>query len=55
LVLGERPASWRDAERTVDKITRRFGTDAVRPAALVPDEHDRLRGPGRPGGPDDND
>jgi DNA polymerase IV len=55
LVLGERPASWREAERTVDKITRRFGTDAVRPAALVPDEHDRLRGPARPGGPDDSD
>jgi DNA polymerase IV len=55
LVLGERPASWREAERTVDKITRRFGTDAVRPAALVPDEHDRLRGPPRPGGPDDSD
>lgn len=54
LVLGERPASWREAERTVDKITRKFGTDAVRPAALVPDEHDRLRGPARPGGPDDN-
>jgi DNA polymerase IV len=55
LVLGERPASWREAERTVDKITRRFGTDAVRPAALVPDEHDRLRGPSRQGGPDDSD
>ena len=55
LVLGERPASWREAERTVDKITRRFGSDAVRPAALVPDEHDRLREAGRPGGPDDAD
>ena len=55
LVLGERPASWREAERTVDKITRRFGSDAVRPAALVPDEHDRLRAAGRPGGPDDGD
>ena len=55
LVLGEPPASWREAERTVDKITRRFGTDAVRPAALVPDEHDRLRGPPRPGASDDSD
>ena len=55
LVLGERPTSWREAERTVDKITRRFGSDAVRPAALVPDEHDRLRAAGRPGGPDDGD
>ena len=55
LVLGERPASWREAEQAVDKITRRFGSDAVRPAALVPDEHDRLRDPGRQGGPDDGD
>ncbi len=44
LALGQRPASWRAAERAVDKITRRFGTDAVRPAALVPDEQDRARG-----------
>lgn len=55
LVLGERPASWREAERTVDKIARKFGSGAVRPAALVPDEHDRLRGPAPPGGPDDGD
>jgi DNA polymerase IV len=55
LVLGERPASWREAERTVDKITRRFGSDAVRPAALVPDEHDKLRAAGRPDSPDDGD
>ncbi|HEY2490724.1 MAG TPA: DNA polymerase IV [Streptosporangiaceae bacterium] len=55
LILGERPASWREAEQTVDKITRRFGTDAVRPAALVPDEQDRLRGPAPAGGPDDSD
>ncbi len=55
LILGERPASWREAEQTVDKITRRFGTDAVRPAALVPEEHDRLRGPAPAGGPDDSD
>jgi DNA polymerase IV len=53
LVLGERPTSWREAERAVDKIARRFGSGAVRPAALVPDEHDRLRGPARPDGPDD--
>jgi DNA polymerase-4 len=43
LMLGERPAAWREAERAVDKIARRFGTDAVRPAALVPDERDRMR------------
>ena len=50
LALGERPASWRDAERAVDKIARKFGTDAVQPAALVPGEHDRLRGQVPPGG-----
>jgi DNA polymerase IV len=38
LVLGERPSPWREAERAVDKITRRFGMNAVRPAALVPGE-----------------
>jgi DNA polymerase-4 len=35
LALGEPPASWRDAERAVDKIAGRFGTDSVRPAVLV--------------------
>jgi DNA polymerase-4 len=35
LALGERPDSWREAERAVDRIAGRFGTDAVRPAALV--------------------
>jgi DNA polymerase-4 len=54
LALGERPAAWREAERAVDKIARRFGTGAVRPAALVPDERDRMRGPARPGDRDDN-
>ncbi|HEY3733537.1 MAG TPA: DNA polymerase IV [Streptosporangiaceae bacterium] len=38
LALGERPSAWRDAERALDKIARKFGTDAVRPAALVPGE-----------------
>jgi DNA polymerase-4 len=52
LMLGERPTAWREAERAVDKIARRFGTDAVRPAALVPDEHDRLRGQPPPDGRD---
>ncbi len=50
LALGERPASWRDAERAVDKIARKFGTGAVQPAALVPGEDDRLRGQAPPGG-----
>jgi DNA polymerase-4 len=38
LTFGEPPASWRDAERAMDKITRRFGPGAVRPATLVPPE-----------------
>jgi DNA polymerase IV len=35
LAFGDRPVSWRDAERALDRIAGRFGTDAVRPAALV--------------------
>ncbi len=35
LAFDERPVSWREAERAVDRIAGRFGTDAVRPAALV--------------------
>ena len=38
LALGERPSAWRDAERALDRIARKYGTDAVRPAALVPGE-----------------
>ena len=38
LAFGERPASWREADRAVDRITGRFGADAVRPAALVDGE-----------------
>jgi DNA polymerase-4 len=34
LAFGERQAGWREAEQTVDRIARRFGTGAVRPAAL---------------------
>jgi DNA polymerase-4 len=36
LAFGEPSASWRDAERAVDRIAGRFGRDMVRPAALVP-------------------
>jgi DNA polymerase IV len=50
LVLGEREAPWREAEQAIDKITNRFGTNAVRPAALVPDEHERLSHPRSPRG-----
>jgi DNA polymerase IV len=35
LAFGERPVSWRAAERAVDRIAGRFGTDTVRPAVLV--------------------
>jgi DNA polymerase-4 len=37
LTFDDRPAGWREAEQAVDKITRRFGSSAVRPAALVED------------------
>jgi len=35
LAFGERPVSWREAERAMDRIAGRFGADAVRPAILV--------------------
>jgi DNA polymerase IV len=35
LAFGDDPGSWREAERAVDRIAGRFGTGAVRPAALV--------------------
>ena len=35
LAFDERPASWRDAERAVDRIAGRFGPDSIRPAVLV--------------------
>jgi len=37
--LDERPAGWREAEQALDLIARRFGANAVRPAALVDDGH----------------
>ncbi len=40
LTLDERPAGWREAEQAVDRIARRFGSDAVRPAALFGSSHD---------------
>jgi DNA polymerase IV len=54
LAFGERPVSWRDAERAVDRIAGRFGPDTVRPAVLVrPGETDAPApaGPDRPPGP----
>jgi DNA polymerase IV len=35
LVLGERDHGWADADRAVDRATRRFGPAAVRPASLI--------------------
>lgn len=35
LVLGEPAHGWEDADRAVDRATRRFGSSAVRPARLV--------------------
>jgi len=35
LALGERSTAWRDAESALDRITGRFGPDAIRPAALI--------------------
>jgi DNA polymerase IV len=51
LMLGERVTHWREAEQAIDKITHRFGSGAIRPAALVPDESQRLRQPRPPAGP----
>ncbi|WP_246142680.1 DNA polymerase IV [Nocardioides rubriscoriae] len=34
-VLGERERGWSDADRAVDRATRRFGSSAVRPASLL--------------------
>ena len=34
-LLGEREHGWSDADRAVDRATRRFGTAAVRPASLL--------------------
>jgi DNA polymerase-4 len=45
LAFGERGASWRDAERALDRIAGRFGADSVRPATLVRGEDDEFRAP----------
>jgi DNA polymerase IV len=50
LALGERGTPWRDAESAMDKITGKFGADAVRPATLVsygPGPQPRRRGQAR--------
>ncbi|HEY3882079.1 MAG TPA: DNA polymerase IV [Trebonia sp.] len=40
LAFDDRPAGWREAEQAVDQIARRFGTGAVRPAALFRSSQD---------------
>ena len=35
LAFGDKPVSWRAAETAMDRISGRFGAEAVRPAALV--------------------
>jgi DNA polymerase IV len=47
MVLGERPAGWREAERAVDRAATRFGDGAVRPASLVRVREDPGSGPSR--------
>jgi DNA polymerase IV len=47
LALGERPQSWREAERAVDRIASRFGDGSVRPAALVSGDPPRRDSPPR--------
>ncbi|RAY16539.1 DNA polymerase IV [Actinomadura craniellae] len=49
LALDEPETGWREAQRAIDQVIHRFGTGAVRPAALV-DEPERGRdGTGRHG------
>ena len=40
MAFGDRPTGWREAEQAMDRIARRFGTGAVRPAALVEPDPD---------------
>jgi DNA polymerase-4 len=49
LAFGERSTGWRDAERALDRIAGRFGTDSVRPATLVGEESEAARPRPRPG------
>jgi DNA polymerase IV len=52
LALGEREVGWREAERAIDQVTRRFGAGAVRPAELVrPGSESAPPQPGTPSAP----
>jgi DNA polymerase IV len=35
MVLGQRDHGWPEADRAADRVVRRFGSDAVRPASLL--------------------
>jgi DNA polymerase IV len=35
LLLGQRDRGWSEADRATDRVARRFGADAVRPASLL--------------------
>lgn len=40
LTLGERATGWRQADKAIDRIKRRFGAGSLRPARLVEDHQD---------------
>jgi DNA polymerase-4 len=50
-LLGERERGWSEADRAVDRATRRFGSAAVRPASLLDQERRRPNHPSGPGAP----
>ena len=47
-ILGERDRGWADADRAVDRATRRFGHAAVRPASLIDREEGHRGSPPAP-------
>ena len=52
--LWDPDEEWRDAERTIDEVAAKFGTGAVRPAALVRPGGDRRPERPAPGADDDD-
>ena len=53
-MLWDPDEEWRDAERTIDEVTAKFGKGAVRPATLV-DRAGERRGDRPRTDPDDDD
>ncbi|GAA1813313.1 DNA polymerase IV [Agromyces neolithicus] len=53
-MLWDPDEDWRDAERTIDEVTAKFGRGAVTPAALVGRVGDRRAGRPRSGAPGGN-